>query len=273
MTSMGSVWDRTTEFLGDNLGRVLPIAIFAIFVPAVISGSLTELQPGATPGLKLGIGIGSLLLALVAFWGQLAVTALALDAADGRGATAAATRRLPAAILVMVAAFAAGLLAVIPIGVVLAAYGVDLMAMSGGSMPALPPGAALPLGLYLLALVPVMLWIASRLAVLLPVIVGEARGLGAIPRSWRLTRGVALRIAGVIILYAIVSMVAGAAAQVGVGTIFKLLIGSQPGISIASVLTSIIVAAVSTAFTVLATVFAAKLFVALLLRDGAARPR
>ena len=46
------------------------------------------------------------------------------------------------------------------------------------------------------------------------------------------------------------------------------LIGAEPGISIATVLTSIIVAAISTVFTVLYAIFTAKLFVALLIREG-----
>ena len=43
MISMGSVWDRTAEFLSDHLGTILPIALLAIFVPAVVSRHFREI--------------------------------------------------------------------------------------------------------------------------------------------------------------------------------------------------------------------------------------
>jgi hypothetical protein len=272
MISMGSVWDRTAEFLSDNLGTILPIALLGIFVPAVITGNFAELRPGAAPGLAMGLGLGSLALALVTFWGQLAITALTLDPSHGRAATGVATRRFPAALLVMVVVLIAGLAASIPVGVILAASGVDVAAMAQESMPEIPAAAATAVALYVLILLPVMLWLVARLAELLPVIVGEGQALGAIARSWRLTRGVALKIAGVIILYAVVSIVANLAATTAFGAVMFLIAGrGEDGLSLATVLTTIVGGAVSTGFTVLGTAFTAKLFVALLLREEAAK--
>lgn len=272
MISMGNVWDRTAAFISDNLGAVLPIALAAIFVPSVISGNLTDLQHGATPGLTMALSFGSLLLALVTFWGQLAITALALDPAAGRGAAGTATSRFPAAILVMLVVILAGLAAAIPVGIILVAGGVDLSAMQSNAMPEIAPATAGVVAIYLLLLLPVALWLAARLAVMLPVIVGEGRAIGTFSRSWRLTRGVALRIVGVIILYAVVSTVANLAATTAFGAIMYLVAGSpEGGLSLATVLTTVVGGAVSTAFTVLGTVFAAKLFVALLLRSETAR--
>lgn len=264
MISMGTVWDRTAEFLSDNLGTIVPIALAAIFVPAAVSGSLAELNRGATPGLAAGLGLASLLLGIVTFWGQLAITALALDPSLGKGAVPAATRRLPAGLLVMIVLLVAALLLAIPVGVILALNGVDFSAATPGAMPQVPPAAALWVILYVLLLLPVALWLAARLAVVLPVLVGERLALGAIPRSWRLTRGVALKIAGVLILYAVVATVASLAATTAFGAIFTLIAGrGEDGLSLAAVLTGIIGGAVSTAFTVLGTAFTAKLFLAL----------
>lgn len=278
MVSMGAVWDRTAEFLSEHLGAILPVALLAIFVPAVVSANFTELRQGAAPGLApelaIGLGVGTLVFALVSFWGQLAVTALALDPSHGRAAAGVAMRRFPAALLAMVAVVAAALAAVLPAGAILAIGGVDLMAMSGETMPAIPPAASLGIVLYLLVLLPVALWLAARLAVVLPAIVGEGRGLGAIARSWRLTRGVALKIMGVLILYAVVSIVANLAATTAFGAIMYVVAGRDgDGLSLASVLTTIVGGAVTTGFTVLAAAFAAKLFVALLLREAAAPTR
>ncbi|MEG3179221.1 glycerophosphoryl diester phosphodiesterase membrane domain-containing protein [Sphingomonas sp. LT1P40] len=273
MISMGNVWDRTAEFLSDNLGTILPIALLAIFVPAVVSANVTELQQGATPGLSAGLGIGSLLLALVTFWGQLAITALAIDPSLSKSATSVATRRFPAALLVMVVLVVAMLLLAIPVGVILAFSGVNFASVAPGSMPEIPPGAGMWLTLYGLILIPLLLWIFARLVVTLPVIVGERVALGAVSRSWSLTRGVALKIVGVILLYGIVAIVANLAATSAFGAIMYLVAGrGDGGLSLATVLTTIVGGAVSTAFTVLGTAFTAKLFVALLAREATPAP-
>lgn len=264
MVSMGTVWDRTAEFLSDNLGTILPVALVAIFVPAAISGSLAELQQGAAPGLAAMLGLVSLLLAIVTFWGQLAITALALDPASGRGAVGVGLRRLPAALLVTVVLFLALFLLAIPIGIIMALSGVDFSGAATGAMPPVPPAAGLWVFLYALVLLPVLLWLAARLAVLLPVIVGERAMFGAIPRSWSLTRGTALKIVGVLILYGIVATVAYLAATTAFGAIITLIAGrGEDGLSLATVLTVIVGGVVSTAFTVLGTAFAAKLYLAL----------
>lgn len=273
MISMGTVWDRTAEFLSDNLGAILPIALAAIFVPAAVSGSLAELNRGAAPGLAAGLGLASLLLAVVTFWGQLAITALALDPSLGRGAVPVATRRLPAGLLVMIVLLLAALLLVMPIGVILALNGVDFSTATPGAMPAMPPAppaAALWMVLYVLVLLPVALWLAARLAVVLPVLVGERLALGAVPRSWRLTRGAALKIVGVLILYAVVATVASLAATTAFGAVITLVAGrGEDGLSLATVLTGTVGGAVSTAFTVLGAAFTAKLYLALRDRNEA----
>lgn len=271
MISMGTVWDRTAEFLSDNLATILPIALAAIFVPACVSGSLAELNRGAAPGVAAGLGFASLLLAIVTFWGQLAITALALDPSLGRGAVSAATRRLPAGLLVMILLLLAALLLAIPAGVILAINGVDFTTAAPGAMPAVPPAAALWMVLYVLVLLPVMLWLAARLAVVLPALVGERLAVGAIPRSWQLTSGSALKIVGVLILYTVVATVASLAATTAFGAVITLIAGrGEDGLSLATVLTAIVGGAVSTAFTVLGAAFTAKLFLALRDRQEAA---
>jgi hypothetical protein len=272
---MGNVWDRTAEFLSDNLGSVMPLALLAIFVPAVISGNFSELQQGAGTGLALGLGIGSLVLALVGFWGQLAITALALDPSLARAAGATATRRFPAALLVMIVILAAMLVAILPVPVILAVAGVDLTAaMRSGAMPSIPSSAGLWIFLYLLILFPLILWAMARLAVALPALVDEGLALGAIGRSWTLTRGATWRIVGVLLLYVVVSTVANLAATTAFGAIMYLVAGrGEDGLSLATVLTTIVGGAVATGFTVLAAAFTAKLFEALRARSGAAAAR
>ncbi len=270
MVSMGSVWDRTAEFLSDNLGTLLPIALLAIFVPSTISANLSGLQATATQGAATWLGLGVFVLALVGFWGQLAVTALAIDPALGREATKVATRRFPAALLVAIVMLVAALLLVIPIGVMLAIGGVDLTGLEGGTMPTVPESVALWVTLYGLVVLVLAIWLFARMAVVVPAIVGDRLAIGAFARSWQLTRGAALKIIGVVILYLIVSIVANLAATTAFGVVISLIAGrGEDGLSLASVLTTIVGGAVSTAFTVLGTAFVAKLYVALLARKEA----
>jgi membrane-anchored glycerophosphoryl diester phosphodiesterase (GDPDase) len=163
------------------------------------------------------------------------------------------------------------LLLVIPPAIILAAFGADLTGFKPGSMPVLPEGAGLWLGLYLLVLIPLVLWLFARLALLMPSVVGDRLALGAFRRSWQLTRGMALKIVGVILLYAVVSTVANLAVTSAFGAIMYLVAGSEgEGLSLASVLTTVVAGAVTTGFTVLGTAFAAKLYVAAVGRAEAA---
>lgn len=271
MVSMGSVWDRTAEFLSDNLGTLLPIALLAIFVPTTISSNLSGLQPTATPATAALLGLGVFVLALVSFWGQLAVTALAIDPALGRQASQLATRRFPAALLLMIVMVVVGIVLMIPVGVILAVGGIDLTTLQGSAMPDIPPSVAPWVFLYFLVLLVLGFWVIARLAVVIPSVVGDRLAIGAIARSWRLTRGIALKIVGVLILYMIVSIVANLAATTAFGAIMYLVAGNgEEGISLASVLTTIVGGAVSTGFTVLGTAFLAKLYIALIARHEAA---
>jgi hypothetical protein len=104
--------------------------------------------------------------------------------------------------------------------------------------------------------------VSGRLMALYAVVIAERRGIGALGRAFSLTRGVGGRLFGVMLLYVIVSEVAQLATRTVFGSIFALIFGSDPGISIGSVLTAILVAAVGTIFFVLAAVFGARLYLA-----------
>ena len=271
MVSMGNVWDRTAEFLSDNLGTLLPIALLAIFVPSTISANLSGLQQNATPGTAMLLALGVFVLAMVSFWGQLAVTALAIDPALGRQASQVATRRFPAALLLMILLVVVVIALMIPAGIILAVGGVDLATLQSGTTPEIPPVVAVWVFFYGLVVLILAFWVMARMAVVVPAVVGDRLAIGALARSWRLTRGIALKIVGVLILYFIVSIVANLAATSAFGAIIHLVAGSgEDGISLASVLTTIVGGAVSTGFTVLGTAFLAKLYIALLARHEAA---
>lgn len=272
--TMSGAWDRTTQFLSDHGGAAATIAGATLFVPGAVQGVLEPVQAAAAAtGGNLLLSLAFVAIALLALFGQLALVALAIDPAPdrGRALAVAAARFLPMigiTLVVMIALF----LAALPPILLLAADGMDFVAAMAGSRPDVSPGTGLLLVLYILVLLPVMIWLAARLSLLSAVIVGERRGLGAIARSWRLTRGIALRIAGAIILLGVVGVVALLAAQTVFGSIFRIALGDEGTVNAAVVLTAIVVALVSAAFTTVFSVFLAKVYVAAAARAEAAVP-
>lgn len=268
MVKMGTVWDRTAEFLGDNVAAILPVALLAFFVPASIEGNFAALQPGDGTMLPLLLGLVQLAFGVLSLWGTLTITAMGLDLVSDRSAGMVALSRLPATLLVTVLLLVAIAALGSPVLLVLVLSGLDPMAMSGESMDLGLPAATF-VAIYLLVLVGALLWFGARLALVTPTIVRERRALSAVSRAWALTRGHGFRILGVLILYVVVSWVAQLAAQTVFGSVFELVAGgSGDGLTLAVVLTSIVVAAVQAGFLVVLAAFTAKLYLALAARSG-----
>lgn len=273
MVTMSAVWDRTTEFLSDNIGAVATIAALTWFVPGALQGALEPVQAAAEPGLKLGLSILFLAIALLSLLGQTAVIALALDPAIGsRGAFATGAARFPAMVGVSIVLMILALILVMPPVLLLAAAGVDFTAMSPGWASNLSPATLLIVSLYGLALLPVFVWLFARLSVVSGVVVGERAGVGAIRRGWTLTKGLAARIAGAVILLVVVGGVAVLAAETVFGSVFRIAFGNAGTVNAATVLTAIVVSLVSTALGVILTAFLAKLYLATRARAEAAVP-
>jgi hypothetical protein len=261
MVQMSTVWDRTTAFASSAMAAIMPIALALLFLPVSIQLAVTPLL------VKQAMATRVVVMAL--FWavellGTLSLMVLALGATlrPGEAVRAALPRLGPTiAILILLLIFA-GILS-IPFGVVLAGAGVDMAQLHAGNPIGaghLSAGAGLFVAVYALALTVFGFWITARLLVIEPVILAERRGVGAIARAFRMTRGLALRIVGVLILYAIVATIAVLAAQTVFGALFALVAPNDGDIGIATVLTAIVVAAVSTVFKALAAIFVAKLY-------------
>ena len=262
MVKMDYVWDRTTEFLGDHLSAVLPLAVIGILVPTSIMNALTPLWTEAGHGLGLMLMAVTIVAVVVLLWAYLAITALVVDsAARPRVAGIAARRLLPliGIYLLLAAVFAVLFL---PIGQLAAMSGMNLAAMQAGQpIKVTSPTMMWSLVLYSLAFTALLVLVMARLAPLGAVIVAERRGIGAIAQAWRLTRGMTLPLIGVAILYFVVSQVAGLAARTVFGSILRFVSPGDGPITVANIVTTIVVSAVSTVFTVLSTVFTAKLYV------------
>lgn len=264
MVKMGDVWDRTAEFLGDHLGRILPIALLAIVLPNAVTGALQPLQATSGLGLRSLIAILSIGFAVLQLWAQLAITGLVIDPASrGRASQGATARVLPAVCLYLLVV-AILLVLALPIGVMMVVGGVDVAALLMGkpNPVAISPAIGGGIAIYSIVLAIAVLFIGARLIPLLPVVAFEKRGFGAIGRSFALTRGLTWKLVGVIILYAVVTIVATLAAQTVFGSLLALIAGGPGPVTLASAVTALIVATVAAGFTVLATVFVAKLYLA-----------
>jgi hypothetical protein len=269
MAKMGTVWDRTAEFLSDNLPAVLPVALLAFFVPASISGSFQGVRHSAEPGLVVTLTLLQFAFAILSVWGSLTITAMALDMGDARAAGRIGRNRMLAGLVVSVALFVAALVLLAPIPLALQLNGYDMMAIARGEGASFTPGMSGGIALYLLFYLGLMLWLSARLFVFTPVIVREKRMFSSLRQSWKLTRGMTWRIVGVILLYCMVALVSMLAANLVFGSIFALVAGGGgDSISLAGVLTSIAVAAVQTGFTVLMPAFTGKLYLALTAEAG-----
>ena len=264
MVQISTVWDRTTAFASAAVAAIMPIALLLLFLPVSIQLAIAPLLAGQTVAIRLVV--------MALFWavellGTLSLIVLALGATLRPGeAVRAALARLGPTIAIFILFFVVLAILCIPFGAVIAAAGMNLTQLQAGDplgAGSLGAGGAWFLLLYALALVVFGFWITARLLVIEPVILAERRGIGSIARAFALTKGFALRLVGVLILYAIVATVAVLAAQMVFGSLFALVAPNDGGVGLATVLTSIVVAAVSTAFKVIAAIFVAKLYQAI----------
>lgn len=274
---ISAVWDRATEFLGDNIAVLIPIAVPWIYLPVVGQGLIAPLAKASTQPVGSALQLAGFLVGLIGIWGQLQLLALALDPARGAPAAreAATSRLLPVLGITLLLAVAAALL-VVPIAIALGAAGVDFQAVMRASEagtpipppPGMTPRLAIFMLLYLVVLLVALLWISARLLLINAVVLAEGGFIGAIGRAFALTRGNALVLIGVLLLFVIVSFVATLAAQTVFGAIFALIFGNEGTLTLASALTVLVVAMVSTAFTALSAAFVGKFYVAARAREA-----
>lgn len=264
MVNMGNVWDRTTEFLSDNLSAVVPIALLTIFVPQSISDAIKLAGTAVAPGLGQAVMLALLLPML---WGQLAIAALALRPDAGRGAAqSTATRHFLQYLLAMLILFAVLVLLFLPIILALVASGVDLTALtsgSPGSKPDISPAMAGFIGLYGLAWLIFAVFVSVRFSTLLVAVVAAEGGVvSALRRAYALSRGIAWKLLGVVLLFALVVGVASIAVTSVFGALFRFLDPSAGPFAIGSIIVAILGGLVMTAYYVVQSSFMAKVYLA-----------
>lgn len=266
MISMSNVWDRATEFVGDNLGALARIAII-ILIFAAVQDLLTQATQDAPQATKLAIQCVVLLVAIISLFARLGILAMAIDDRRSPGeALALAAGRLLAVIgvLIVLGLIFAPLPLALAFTISVPAASVPVLSHYLGPIPdwAL---AIFAIGVFA-ALVGLAL-LAARLSLVLPIVVQERVGLVAFARSWRRTHGMTLRILGVLILLVTVGGVAALAAKAVFGSVLRLALGDAGPWSASAIITAIIVALVATVFSVVGDAFTGKLYLATLARE------
>jgi len=262
MVNLEAVWDRTTEFVGERRADVIPIALLLLFVPLGLMNTLIGLIGRETGVRNIALGLAAVALAVVTIWGHLALTALVLEARGWKAAVRSGAGRLPMAVLISLIEMAVVVLAAAPIFVAFAMSGIVLGQTQTGSLPPMDFGTAMFILFYSLVFVIAGLVLVARLLLVNAALVGERRGVSALIRSLGLTRGMTLKLVGVVLLYILVSQVAALATKTVFGAILGLLTLGSDTATVATVITTALVALVETGFTALATVFTARLFIA-----------
>lgn len=266
--NMSAVWDRTTEFLRDSGARLAPLVLVLIVAPLALGGVLTAIGNGMTPGTRQGVQLLTIGLSFVSMWGQLAIAAMVTGlAASAPQAGALGLGRLPKMIGVSVLLGCGFLLLFAPVLVALIRSGTDLNMLASGdpalvqlAMRAIPPSYVWFMVLWTLGVMGVILWVSTRLSLLLPVVAAENVLIAAFRRSFAMTRGLALKIFGVVLLVAVVSNITQLAAKAVFGSVFALLGGGTDPVSLGSLVTTLLVATISSAFVMLSAIFLSNLY-------------
>ena len=115
--------------------------------------------------------------------------------------------------------------------------------------------------LYFLVLCVACVWLGAKLVPLLGVVVNERRGLGALRRSFALTRGSTLKLIGVLILYSIVLLVVLLAATSIVGLAVRLFVGADGAAWVAFAIAAV-TAIITAIFSIIQAVFSGQFYLA-----------
>ncbi len=263
MVTMSNVWDRAVDVIRGRTGQLATIAFLTLFLPNLLSAAVAGFAPDTSLIVTRLVLVA---VAAIGMFGGLAMVSTATDP-DVDTLTAfhrAGQRFLPALGIKIVLGLAVGVL-LIPVAGLIAASGLDLAALRpGGAATAAEPArpGLLALALFLaMALAVVVIWVSARLVVLNPVIVNERHGLGAIGRSWALTRGLVWRILGVLVLFAIVAGISLLAVTSVVGLAARLAVGPDQ-VGAARFIATAAGGVVAAAYAVVQAVFVAQLYVA-----------
>lgn len=247
--SISTAWNETAAFVKREGSLLFPIAFALIALPGIL---FQAIAPAPVPGQQVEPGVWPLLffvpMLLVTLLGTLTLTIMALHPGTVvKDAIAAAARRL---LSVLGAIFLFGLgVALIAIPVTIAAG----LSQAGGSKALV--------AVLLLATVPAIFYVCVRLLLVNPVGANEAvRPVAMLRRSWALTAGHFWKLAGFLIVVAIVVFVIAIAISSIAGILVVLAAGQPDPGSLPAVLLLVISGLLNAVVTVYMTACVARIY-------------
>jgi hypothetical protein len=251
--SLSAAWDESKAIFARDGGLILTVALALLVLPEIVAGVVSP--PTSAQGA--GGRLLALAMAFVGVIGQLSIIRLALGPSTTVGqAIAHGARRFPAtlgalAILIVIIG-----VIVIPLLVILLMTGVIAMPVEGQ-----PPPQSF--STVLLLIVVGCLFLAVKFIMTVPVASAEEVGpLTILKRSWNLTLGHYLALLGVEMLLLVAALVLLLSAQFVGGGIAAALGRIEP-FSASALVLSAFMGLAQAAFTVLASIMLARIYVQL----------
>ncbi len=254
MISMNQVWDDSIAFIRRESALLIPLALATVYVADVVAALATAATKPTEPNALITIAI--IAAALWSIVGQLSIVSLVLKPGQSVGeALAHGLSRLGKVMLIALLLGLAVSIALLPIAVAAVASGAD---------PAKPETLQnLPgwISLMMLVVLGGLIWLGVRLALMNALIVDRNPGVvNALKGGFALTKGITARLFLVVLLYAVVLLVLGSAVRFVAGSMFALLGNALESPFAGAVLTALVSGLVSTAMSLIATVFLANLY-------------
>jgi hypothetical protein len=254
MISMNQVWDDSIAFIRRESALLVPLAFATIYVADVVATLAQSAAKPTDPNPLIPIAI--IAAALWSIIGQLSIVSLVLKPGQSVGeALSHGLSRLGKVILIALLLGLVVSVALLPVAVA---------AMASGADPAKPETLQnLPgwISLLMLVILGGLIWLGVRLSLMNALIVDRNPGVvDALKGGFTLTNGIAARLFLVVLLYAVVLLVLGSAVRFIAGSAFALLSAALESPFAGVAMTALVTGIVSTAMSLIATVFLATLY-------------
>lgn len=249
--SISKAWEETAAFASRETRLLVPIALALLFLPGVVAGLVGPVRSNETPTTSfLLLLFAELLIGVI---GQIAIARLTLGHREPVGeAIRDAALRLPALV-------GSVFLIALPLSfAILFVGGVAVaMAKSGGGQPFM--AILVTLGLTVLIVAALILGLRCLLNTAIAAV--EPGGpVRLLKRGFALTRGHVLKLLGAALLLAIGGGVAIVALTSIMGLGVRLALGDPEPWTVAALLVAVVGAAAQAVFSVLFTVFFARVY-------------
>ena len=254
MISMNQIWDDSIAFIRRESALLIPLALATIYIADVVAALATAATKPTEPNALITIAI--IAAALWSIVGQLSIVSLVLK--SGQSVGEALSHGLSRLGKVMLVALLLGLVVSVALLPVAAA------AVASGADPAKPETLQnLPgwVSLMMLVVAGGLIWLGMRLSLMNALIVDRNPGvMDALKGGFALTKGITARLFLVVLLYAVILLVLGSAVRFVAGSLFALLGNLLESPFAGTVMTALVSGLVSTAMSLIATVFLANLY-------------